>query len=222
MDHRGFVESLVREIVQPGVQQLMESRYFSELREGKLSPRRLQGFALQHYLHNVALCKGFTLCLVKSAHDPALYDHFLRQLNEEQHHPDLAKRFGLALGLKEEDFENATAVFECLAHTSAVIRGMFLGSPAENRAGALVNESMVCRYSEEFDTHLRRHYGLGDKECQFFTVHRVADQEHTKAAAEVIARHANSPRIQQAVRETAHHMVRFKLAKFEGIYRAYG
>ncbi len=137
MENRDFVESIIREIIQPGVQQLMESRYFSELREGKLSTRRLQGFALQHYLHNVALCKGFTLCLVKNAHDPVLYDHFLHQLNEEQYHPDLAKRFGLGLGLKEEDFENATPVFECLSHTSAVIRGMFLGSPAESRTGAL-------------------------------------------------------------------------------------
>jgi len=96
-----------------------------------------------------------------------------------------------------------------------------LGSPAETRTGALVNESMVCRYSEEFDTHLRRHYGLGDRECQFFTVHRVADQEHTKAAADVVARYANSPEQQKAVREAARNMVRFKLAKFEGIYQAY-
>jgi pyrroloquinoline quinone (PQQ) biosynthesis protein C len=98
---------------------------------------------------------------------------------------------------------------------------MFLGSPAETRTGALVNESMVCRYSEEFDTHLRRHYGLGDKECQFFTVHRVADQEHTKAAAEVVARYATSPEQQRAVREAGRNMVAFKVAKFDGIYRAY-
>lgn len=220
-ENQAFVRAVLEEIVEPGVRGLMESRYFSELREGKLSVRRLQGFALQHYLHNVALCKGFALCLVKNAHDPALYNHFLHQLNEEQYHPELAKRFGLALGLKEEDFENATPVFECLAHTSAVIKGMFLGSAAETRSGALVNESMVCRYSEEFDICLRKHYGLGDNECQFFTVHRVADQDHTKAAAEVIARHATSPRIQQAVREMARQMVRFKLAKFDGIYEAY-
>ena len=222
MENHGFVDSVIREIIQPGVQQLMESRYFSELREGKLSTRRLQGFAVQHYLHNVALCKGLVLCMAKNAANPDLYEHFREQFNEEQYHPELAKKFGLALGLKDEDFDHATAVFECLAHTSAVIRGMFLGSPAETRTGALVNESMVCRYSEEFDTCLRRHYSLGDKECQFFTVHRIADVEHTKAAAEVVARYATSPEQQRAVREIARHMVAFKLAKFEGIYRAYG
>ena len=221
MADQAFVDSVIREIIQPGVKQLMESRYFSELREGKLSKRRLQGFALQHYLHNVALCKGLVLCMAKNAASPDLYEHFREQFNEEQYHPELAKKFGLALGLKDEDFDHAAAVFECLAHTSAVIRGMFLGSPAETRTGALVNESMVCRYSEEFDTHLRRHYGLGDRECQFFTVHKVADVEHTKAAAEVVARYADSLEQQKAVREAAANMVRFKLAKFEGIYREY-
>ena len=128
MENRGFIDSLLREVIRPGVEELMNSRYFSELREGKLSTKRLQGFALQHYLHNVALCKGFALCMVKNAHDPDLYNYFLYQLNEEQHHPDLAKEFGLALGLQEEDFQNCTPVFECLAHTSAVICGTDKGS----------------------------------------------------------------------------------------------
>jgi len=217
----GFVESVIQETVEPGVQHLMENRYFSELREGKLSVRRLQGWALQHYLHNLSLCKGFALCLVKNAHDPILYPYFLQQLNEEKDHPDLAKRFGLALGLREEDFARASPIFECLAHTSVVIRAMFLGSPSENRASALVNESMVQRYSEEFHTQLRKHYGLGDKDLEFFTVHAVADREHTARAAEVIARYADTPEAQLRVSEAASHAVRFKLAKFEGIYQAY-
>jgi pyrroloquinoline quinone (PQQ) biosynthesis protein C len=221
MASHAFVDSVTKEIIQPGVDRLMESRYFAELRQGKLSRRRLQGWALQHYLHNVALLKGFALCMVKNGHDPELFNYFLYQLNEEQYHPDLAKKFGLAIGLREEDFQNAVPIFECLAHTSKTIHGMLLGSAAENRASALVNETMVCRYSEEFNTQLRKHYGLDDKALQFFIVHSVADQEHTKMAAEVIIRHATSERQQQLVRESARHMVRFKLAKFEGIYNAY-
>lgn len=221
MEGKKFTDSLVREIIQPGIERLLQGRYFSELREGKLSIRRLQGFSLQHYLHNVALCKGFALCLVKNAHDNHLYEYFLHQLNEEQYHPDLAKRFGLALGLKEEDFQHAVPVFECLAHTSSVVSGMLLGAPAENRTSALVNESMVCRYSELFGASLRRHYGLTDEACEFFTVHSIADLEHTQRAAELIARHTESPSQQQRVRDIAHHAVRFKLAKFEGIYQAY-
>ncbi len=222
MDGQEFVKSLTEEVVRPGVQELMDTPYFSELREGTLSVRRLQGWALQHYLHNHAINRGFALTMVKNAHSPDLFNYGLYQLSEEQHHPALAMRFGLALGLKEEDFQDATPIFECLAHTSSALRGMFLGTPAENCATALANETMVCRYSEEFNTYLRKKYGLGDDACKFFTVHSVADVDHVKMASDLIAKHAESSKVQQRIRESTRHAVRFKIGKFEGIYRAYG
>ena len=221
MDQNSFVESLVNDIVKPGLEGLMQTQYFLELRQGKLSNRRLKGFALQHYITNVTLNKGFALCMVKYAHDPDLYKHFAYQYNEEQYHPDLVKRFGLALGLKEEDFDEAIFIFECLSHTGAAIRGMLAGSPAENRTWALVNESMVCRYCEEFATYLPKNYELPDDALEFFRVHWVADQDHTQRAAQVITRFANTPKEQGRVRQIAHHAVRFKIAKFDGIYREY-
>lgn len=221
MATKAFVDTLIKEIVEPGVNQLMALPYFTELRTGKLSIKRLQGWALQHYLHNQALLKGFALCMVKNGHDPDLFKYFLYQLNEEQYHPDLAKKFGLAIGLNDQDFASATPIFECLAHTSKTIHGMLLGSASENRASALVNETMVCRYSEEHINALKKHYGLDDKAIQFFTVHAVADQEHTQLAADVIARHVNTERQQELVREAARQMVRFKIAKFQGIYNGY-
>jgi pyrroloquinoline quinone (PQQ) biosynthesis protein C len=221
MADQPFVDSLIKEVIQPGVDRLVELPYFTELRAGKRSIKRLQGWAVQHYLHNVALLKGFALCMVKNSHDPDLFKYFLYQMNEEQYHPDLAKKFGLAIGLQEEDFGKAMPIFECLSHTAKTIHGMLLGSAAENRASALVNETMVCRYSEEHMDALRKHYGLNDKAIQFFTVHAVADQEHTAMAGEIIAKHVNNERQQELVRDAARHMVRYKIAKFEGIYNAY-
>jgi pyrroloquinoline-quinone synthase len=221
MATQAFVDSVIKEIIQPGVEALVALPYFTELRSGKLSMKRLQGWALQHYLHNVALLRGFALCMVKNSHDPDLFKYFLYQMNEEQYHPDLAKKFGIAIGLHEDDFAKATPIFECLAHTSKTIHGMLLGSASENRASALVNETMVCRYSEEHINALRKHYGLNDKAIQFFTVHAIADQEHTQMAADVIVKHATTEGQQELVREAAGHMVRFKIAKFEGIYNAY-
>ena len=221
MENSGFIESLQREIIQPGVEQLMSSAYFSELREGKLSRKRLQGFALQHYLSNHAILKGLALCMVRNANNSAVYNQFLYLFNEEQSHPDLMKRFGKTIGLTDEDFENEVMIYECIAHTGAIIRGMFLGALAENRAGALVNETMVCRYAGEFDTYLARHYGLDDHARSFFIVHSKVDKEHTEMAAKTVAGLANTPRDQQLIRAAARNMVRFKLAKFAGIYDAY-
>ena len=42
MSNQPFVDSLLKEIVQPGVERLMATRYFSELREGKLSGQTLK------------------------------------------------------------------------------------------------------------------------------------------------------------------------------------
>ena len=137
------------------------------------------------------------------------------------------KRFGEAIGLNDEDFKNGIMIFECVAHTAAIIRGMFVGMPAETRAGALdeavalVNETMVCRYSEEFDTALEKHYGLDSRARTFFIVHGKVDKEHTAMAAETIARNVNSEREKELVRVAAKNMVRFKLAKFDGIYDTY-
>ena len=88
-------------------------------------------------------------------------------------------------------------------------------------AGALVNETMVQRYSDEFDTALEKHYGLDSRARTFFAVHGELDIEHTAMAAEAIARNANTEREKEMVRVAARNMVRFKLAKFDGIYDAY-
>lgn len=221
MENQSYIDSLLREVVHPGVEALMASRYFKELTAGKLSIKRLRGFALQHYLSNHAINKGLAFCMVRNANNQPVYEQFSELFVEEQSHPDLMKRFGKAMGLEDKDFENEIMIYECVAHTAAIIRGMFLGTQAESRAGALVNETMVCRYSEEFDTSLEKHYGLDARARTFFIVHGKVDKEHTAMAAEAIARNAHTAREKDLVRAAARNMVRFKLAKFEGIYDAY-
>jgi pyrroloquinoline quinone (PQQ) biosynthesis protein C len=221
MDGEAVVQSVLTDIIEPGVQRLMDSPYFTELREGKLSLRRLQGWAIQHYLHNKAILKAFALGMVKNAHDQELFDYYTYQFNEEQSHPDLAKKFGLALGLKEKDFADATQIFECQIHSARTVYNTLLGGGPLSRASALTSESMVCRYSEEFNTYLRRNYGLSDDALTFFVVHMTADKEHTAQSAVRIARAVKSARDERVVRENAQYMVRIKLGKFEGLYREY-
>lgn len=216
-----FVESVMREIINPGVEQLMNTRFFTELRAGKLSKKRLQGFAVQHYLSNHVINKGLAFLMVRNANNQPMYEQFCELFTEEQSHPGLMKRFGLAMGLSDKDFEDGIMIFECVAHTAAIIRGMFVGAPAETRAGALVNETMVQRYSDEFDAALEKHYGLDSRARTFFIVHGKVDKEHTAMAAETVARFANTDREKEMVQVAAKNMVRFKIAKFDGIYDTY-
>jgi len=216
-----FVESVMREIINPGVEQLMNTRFFTELRAGKLSKKRLQGFAVQHYLSNHVINKGLAFLMVRNANNQPIYDQFVELFTEEQSHPGLMKRFGLAVGLTDADFDKGIMIFECVAHTAAIIRGMFVGAPAETRVGALVNETMVQRYSDEFDAALDKHYGLDSRARTFFAVHGKVDQEHTAMAADTVAKFANTDREREMVRVAAKNMVRFKIAKFDGIYDTY-
>ena len=211
----------MRETIRPGVEQLLNTRFFTELRAGKLSSKRLQGFAVQHYLSNHVINKGLAFLMVRNANNQPMYEQFVELFTEEQSHPGLMKRFGLAIGLSDKDFDDGIMIFECVAHTAAIIRGMFVGAAAETRAGALVNETMVQRYSEEFDAALEKHYGLDSRARTFFTIHGKVDKEHTAMAADTIARFANTDREKLMVRVAAKNMVRFKIAKFEGIYEAY-
>ena len=216
-----FVESVMREIINPGVEKLMNTRFFTELSAGKLSKKRLQGFAVQHYLSNHVINKGLAFLMVRNANNQPMYDQFVELFTEEQSHPGLMKRFGLAIGLTDADFDNGIMIFECVAHTAAIIRGMFVGAPAETRVGALVNETMVQRYSDEFDAALEKHYGLDSRARTFFAVHGKVDQEHTAMAADTVAKFANTDREKEMVRVAANNMVRFKIAKFDGIYDSY-
>ena len=216
-----FVESVMREIINPGVEKLMNTRFFTELSAGKLSKKRMQGFAVQHYLSNHVINKGLAFLIVRNANNQPMYDQFVELFTEEQSHPGLMKRFGLAIGLTDADFDNGIMIFECVAHTAAIIRGMFVGAPAETRVGALVNETMVQRYSDEFDAALEKHYGLDSRARTFFAVHGKVDQEHTAMAADTVAKFANTDREKEMVRVAAKNMVRFKIAKFDGIYDSY-
>ena len=219
-EQASVIESVMTEIIEPGIQRLLEGRYFTELRDGKLSRRRIQAWALQHYLYNIAIAKGQVICMFKYAHDPELYGAFAEKFTEEQQHPNLVKRFGAAMGLKEEDFQKARPTFENLLHMSVVLRNRYLGSPIETRISGFTNETILTRYSDEFDTHLRQHYDLNDQGCQFFTMHKVADEEHTRDAANYIRRHC-APGEEQIVYDVADWIVRLNIMKFDGLYQAY-
>jgi pyrroloquinoline quinone (PQQ) biosynthesis protein C len=84
-----------------------------------------------------------------------------------------------------------------------------------------VDETMVQRYSQEFDSALRKHYKVEEPGLQFFVVHKSVDEDHIKMAAEIIAQYADAPTMKELVRQMAQYAVRFKLGKFDGIYRHY-
>lgn len=221
-ENERFVESLIADIIKPGIDDLMASRYFQDLRAGKLTTRRIQGFAVQHYLHNMGILKAFALGAAQHAADSRTFMAYASGMGEELTHPDMNRKLGKYLGLTDDDFDNARPVFGALTHTAVCIHGMYLANVAEMRANALSNESMVQRYATEFDAYLSKDpYNIPEDAREFFITHMGADIEHTDRAAKAIVQLANSDEDKEKVTAICKHMAKLKLGKFDSIYDEY-
>ena len=217
-----FVAEIVTEIIEPGVDDLLASRYFTDLRAGKLTNRRLQGFAIQHYIHNMGVLKMFALGAAQHAASNRSFMAYAQGMGDELTHPDMCKTLGFHLGLTDDDFEHALPVYGALAHTAVCIHGVFLVSVAEMRANALSNETMVQRYATEFDDYLAKEpYNIPDEAREFFIIHKGADIEHTERAAKAIAELVTTDEEREKVRAICRHMAKLKLGKFDSIYDEY-
>ena len=75
--------------------------------------------------------------------------------------------------------------------------------------------------TERPDDAILSEEGLDSRARTFFTVHGKVDMEHTAMAADTVAKFAITDRDQEVVRAAAKNMVRFKIAKFDGIYDFY-
>ncbi len=223
VSNKSFVDQVLKEIVAPAADRLMESRYFTDLRAGTLTTRRLQGFSLQHTWFNRSLLKSGSLRMIKASSDDDAFMGALRGVVSEFTHPDMCKKFGLYLGLTEEDFRTELPIYEVLMHTSVIAASpLIIGNPAAGRTSGMANETIVQRYATEFATYLAKPpYDIPEDALQFFIVHGVVDVDHSREAAEDVVRLATTDRDLQLVRWTAENMVKLKLAKFEAIYDHY-
>jgi pyrroloquinoline quinone (PQQ) biosynthesis protein C len=210
--NQAFVDSLLKDIILPGVDDLLDSRYFRDLRAGALTTRRLQGFAIQHYIHNMGILKAFAIGMVQQAYSNRAFMAYAEAQHEELTHPNLCKQFGISLGLTEDDFEHALPCFGPLAHTAVCIHDIYLANEVQMRANALSNETMVQRYCTQFDDYLAKPpYNMDAKQRRFFIIHKGADMEHTERSAKAIAEKATSDEDRERVTAICRHMAKLKL-----------
>ena len=217
-----FVEQIFKEVIWPARDQMMDNRYFTDLRNGKLTKRRLQGYSLDHTWFNWNLLRGAAIRMLRAESLDAFKGH-LYGISEERTHPEICMKFGKALGLTDEDFANHVPTIGTLMHTSVIVASPITnGNPAAGRASGMVNETLVQRYSKEFADYLTKApYNMTEDDIEFFIIHGVVDVDHSRMAAEAVARMAQTDRDQEAVWRMARLQTQLKLAKFEGIYDGY-
>ena len=157
------------------------------------------------------------------ANGDAAFMNALHGIEGEITHPDLCKKFGLALGLTEDDFADELPLPEVVAHTSVIVAGPLLFSnPAVGPAGAMSDETIVQRYSLEFSKYLPNPpYNLSSDAIEFFTVHGTVDIDHSAAAAAAVARLTRTDADRALVEQTVRAKSKLKLAKWQAIYDYY-
>ena len=87
--NRAFVDDLVNEVIEPAANQMMANRYFTDLREGRLTRRRMQGFSLQHTWFNRALLKAGALRMIKASENEDAFSDAIAGIVAEHDHPDM-------------------------------------------------------------------------------------------------------------------------------------
>lgn len=223
VDNQSFVDRLVADIIIPAADQLMDGRYFSDLRAGTLTLRRLQGYALQHTWFNRALLKGGAIRMIKASDNPKAFSDMVGGIVAEHDHPDMCQQFGLDIGLTERDFLEMVPIHEVLCHTSVIVASALInGSAPARRTSGLANETIVQRYSTELYTYLQQPpYSIDAKKLEFFRIHGIVDVDHAAQAGNAVAGLIETDRDRELVWASAQTQVKLKLAKFEGIYDAY-
>ena len=218
-----FVGELIDEIILPAAEQLMQSRYFTDLRAGTLTMRRLQGYSLQHTWFNRALLKSGAIRMIKASDNPQAFASMIEGIVAEHDHPDLCQQFGIDIGLTAQDFEEMVPIFDVLCHTSVIVASALVNDSAAARAtSGLANETLVQRYSTELFNYLKEApYNIPEEKLEFFRIHGIVDIEHTAQARKAVAALIRTDRDKGLVRDSAVMQLRLKLAKFEGIYDAY-
>ena len=117
-------------------------------------------------------------------------------------HPELFMLFGEGVGLSRA----AMLEGEPLPGTAALIdwflesttkRSFLEGAAAINLAA----EGQVPGAFGPFARALEKHYGLSKQAVSFWDVHEIADQEHSDVGDHIVVHHANTPELQQKVRD---------------------
>ncbi len=201
-----------------------------KIREGRLSPAGLGGFARQFFLQVVEFPRAVS-ALHSRCPDleerrklaESVYEEETGKLSGSKPHPELFLDFAAGVGLRREEVLAA----EPLPSTAALIHWFeystkilpFLEGVA---AINLAAEGQVVGAFGPFARALQKHYGLSETEVAFWDIHELADAEHSDVGDHIVVKHATTDELQRRVRQAVRTSLGMWWQFFEGIDDRYG
>ena len=170
---------------------LLKHPFYLAWARGELSKETLSDYAKQYY-HHVAAFPTYLSAVHAKCDDQPTRKQILSNLIDEEagspNHPELWKQFANALGADDVDLAKTekTAETKNLIETFRSVCGD--KSTAEGLAALYAYESQIPAICESKIDGLKKHYGFTDpKGYEYFSVHIVADKEHSAAEREMLS-----------------------------------
>lgn len=140
--------------------------------------------------------------------------------NEGRDHPSLCRNFGRALGMSVEELE-AGPILDCtrrfIDYAFHVTRTKHFVESLSAIGVAL--EGVSARGAPMVGAALRSHYGMAEKDIEFFTAHCEMDIEHSQRTLDLVIKHATTPelreKVKRAVREMTERTIEWSVAVSE-------
>ena len=133
-------------------------------------------------------------------------------------HHELYVKFAQALGISREDLyatRYCSGAVAFKAYFSAICEKDFLEGVS---AHMLAAEAPVPAHGSKRADALRTHYGLSDDDVTFFSVHEVADDDHSGIGRELLSEFANTEEDFQRVLQTVGECLDMMKLMYDSIY----
>ncbi len=225
MDSGQFLEKLKREVI--GHPALVHP-FLERFGDGDVSEEGVRTFAVQYYRHVRASRLYLASLISNCGHDEKLqlalaeilFDEY-GHLNPQETHPALYRRFLLALGLTEEEWEDPPTIPEIQLYISAhreLTRDpdFRLGLGAMGPASEWPVPPIYVRLAEG----LKKATDLPDEALEIFTSHVTMDVTHARIMMDAIAPYAESEEGRSKVREGAVRSLNARSVMLDGLYKA--
>jgi pyrroloquinoline-quinone synthase len=133
-------------------------------------------------------------------------------------HHELYVKFAQAVGISREDLyatHYCSGAVAFKAYFSAICEKDFLEGVS---AHMLAAEAPVPAHGSKRADALRTHYGLSDDDVTFFSVHEVADDDHSGIGRELLSEFANTEEDFQRVLQTVGECLDMMKLMYDSIY----
>ena len=183
-----FADNLLTQDLQPLRQKLLFHPLWIGIERGEVTREQLQRFVLQDWW---LIREAYRLdaLAIATATDLETQELLIAKLQPKVGGYRHLWRFGEAVGLSRDDFEQVEPLAGCMALTTYFYWMLNYGSPGEKLAAVSASEDIFIQICLRIAPALRQNYGLSADEVAFFTVHEAIAEQVTPLDDALLARY---------------------------------